>query len=45
VVLGQRQGDRVVVREGLKAGERVVTLGHLAVIPGRKVRIEEKKQP
>jgi multidrug efflux system membrane fusion protein len=40
VKLGQRQDDRVVVREGLRAGERIVTQGHLGVIPGRKVRIE-----
>ena len=43
VALGQRQGDRVVVREGLQAGERVVTAGHLGVIPGGKVRIEAGK--
>ena len=41
VVLGQRHGDLVVVRSGVKPGERVVTLGQLAVMPGAKVRIEE----
>ncbi len=43
VTLGQRQDDRVVVREGLRAGERIVTQGHLGVIPGRKVRIEASR--
>jgi len=38
---GQRQGDRIVVLEGLSAGERVVLTGHIGVMPGGKVRIEE----
>ena len=37
---GQLQGELVVV-EGVKAGERVVTVGHLAVTPGGKVRVEQ----
>jgi multidrug efflux system membrane fusion protein len=41
VVLGQRHGDLVLVKSGVHAGERVVTLGQLAVMPGAKVRIEE----
>jgi len=41
VVLGQRHGDLVLVRSGVRAGERVVTLGQLAVMPGAKVRVEE----
>jgi membrane fusion protein, multidrug efflux system len=41
VVLGQRHGDLVLVRSGVKPGERVVILGQLAVMPGAKVRIEE----
>jgi multidrug efflux system membrane fusion protein len=40
-VLGQRQDELVVVREGVKAGERVVVVGQLAVTPGGTVRIEE----
>lgn len=39
VKLGQRQGDFVVVDEGLKSGERVVVQGQLGVTPGGKVRI------
>jgi len=39
VKLGQRQGDFVVVDEGLKSGERVVVRGQLGVTPGAKVRI------
>ncbi len=37
--LGQRQGDNVVVLQGVKAGERVVTAGQLTLMPGGKVRI------
>lgn len=40
VTLGQRHGDLVVVTKGVKAGERVVTLGQIAVTPGGKVRLE-----
>lgn len=41
VKLGQRQGERVVVEEGLQGGERVVTAGHIGVMPGGKVRVLE----
>ncbi len=40
VTLGQRHGDLVIVAQGVKAGERVVTSGQIAVTPGGKVRIE-----
>ncbi len=43
VTLGQRQGDLVVVDQGIKPGERVVTGGQLGVTPGGKVRIEEQR--
>ena len=43
VTLGQRQGDRVVIVQGLKAGERLVIDGQLAVTPGGKVRVEEPR--
>jgi membrane fusion protein, multidrug efflux system len=39
VTLGQRQGDLVVVEQGLQPGERVVTVGQLGVMPGAKVRV------
>lgn len=39
VQLGQRQGEMVVVENGVKAGERVVVQGQLAVMPGGKVRV------
>lgn len=39
VKLGQRQGELVVVTEGVKAGEKVVVKGQLGVTPGGKVRI------
>jgi multidrug efflux system membrane fusion protein len=41
VKLGQRQGDLIVVEQGLKAGERVVTTGQIAVLPGGKVRVDQ----
>ena len=41
IKLGQQQDKLVVVTEGLKAGEKVVTSGQLTVTPGGKVRIQE----
>jgi membrane fusion protein, multidrug efflux system len=41
VKLGQRQGDLVVIEQGLKPGERVVTNGQIAVTPGGKVRVDQ----
>ena len=40
VTLGQRQGDQVVIENGVQPGERVVTNGQVGVTPGGKVRIE-----
>jgi membrane fusion protein, multidrug efflux system len=37
VTPGQRHGDMVMIEKGLKAGERVVTEGQLAVMPGAPV--------
>jgi multidrug efflux system membrane fusion protein len=39
VTLGQRQGDLVVVTDGLKAGESIVTSGQMLIVPGGKVRV------
>lgn len=39
VKLGQRQGDSVVIANGLQPGERVVMNGQLGVMPGGKVRV------
>jgi multidrug efflux system membrane fusion protein len=39
VKVGQRQGDLIVIEQGLKAGERVVINGQAAVAPGGKVRV------
>jgi membrane fusion protein, multidrug efflux system len=39
VGLGQRQGEDIVVRQGVAAGEQVVVTGQLVVGPGAKVRI------
>jgi multidrug efflux system membrane fusion protein len=43
VTLGQRQDDRVVIESGLKPGERVVTVGHIGIMPGGKVKVEEPR--
>jgi len=43
VTLGQRQGDQVVIDQGLKAGERVVISGQMAVTPGGKVAVEQPR--
>jgi membrane fusion protein, multidrug efflux system len=40
VKLGQRQGDQVVVAEGVAANERVVFAGQMLVRPGGKVRVD-----
>jgi len=40
VKLGQRQGDDVVVTEGLTANERIVLTGQMLVRPGGKVRVD-----
>jgi multidrug efflux pump subunit AcrA (membrane-fusion protein) len=37
VTLGQRQGDDVVVTNGVASGERVVVTGQLTLSPGAKV--------
>ncbi len=40
VKLGQRQGDQVVVTEGVAPNERVVLAGQMLVRPGGKVRVD-----
>lgn len=40
VTLGQRQGDSIVIAEGLKPGEKVIVAGQMGVTPGGKVREE-----
>jgi multidrug efflux system membrane fusion protein len=45
VTLGQRQGDLIVIEQGMQAGERVVTIGQLGVTPGGKVLIEQPRNP
>ena len=39
VKVGQRQGQLVVIEEGVRAGEQVVVNGQLGVTPGAKVRV------
>lgn len=40
VKLGQRQGDQIVVTEGVAPNERVVLAGQMLVRPGAKVRVD-----
>jgi multidrug efflux system membrane fusion protein len=40
VRLGQRQGELVVVEQGVQPGERVVVNGQIGVMPGGPVRVE-----
>ena len=40
IKLGQRQGDQIVVEQGVQPGERVVVTGQLGVMPGAKVRVD-----
>ena len=41
VKLGQRHDEKIVIEAGVKAGERIVVSGQMAVMPGGKVRIAE----
>jgi membrane fusion protein, multidrug efflux system len=43
VVLGQRQGDFVVITQGVNAGDQVIISGQMAVAPGAKVHIAESQ--
>ena len=45
VTLGQRQGDDVVITQGVAAGENVIVTGQLTVPPGGKVRIDKGVAP
>lgn len=42
VKLGQRQGDFMVVEQGINPGERVITSGQLTVMPGAKVHVSQQ---
>jgi membrane fusion protein, multidrug efflux system len=44
VLLGQRQGDLIVVEKGVSAGEQVVTNGQLGVTPGGPVLVEKPRE-
>jgi multidrug efflux system membrane fusion protein len=45
VTLGQRQGENVVVTQGVVAGENVIVTGQLTVAPGGKVRVDTGAAP
>jgi len=40
VTLGQRQGDNVVIAQGVAAGENVIVAGQMTVAPNGKVRVD-----
>lgn len=42
---GQRHGDETVIESGLRAGEKVVKTGQLAIAPGAKVAVVEEEPP
>jgi multidrug efflux system membrane fusion protein len=42
ITTGQRQGDLVVVNRGIQPGEQVVVAGHVGVMPGGKVHVQEQ---
>jgi multidrug efflux system membrane fusion protein len=39
VVVGQRQGDMLVIEQGVKAGDQVIVQGHMMVMPGGPVMV------
>jgi multidrug efflux system membrane fusion protein len=41
IVLGQRQGELLVVESGVQSGEKVVIAGQMAVMPNAKVQVTE----
>ncbi|HWE02554.1 MAG TPA: efflux RND transporter periplasmic adaptor subunit [Tepidisphaeraceae bacterium] len=45
VVLGQQQGDLIVVEKGVNAGDTVITNGQLLVMPGGPVKVEATPAP
>ena len=45
IVPGQRQGHLLVIEQGVKSGEHVVIMGHMAVIPSAKVQVINGGQP
>lgn len=40
VTLGQRQGDNIVVSQGVAPGESVIVAGQMTVVPNSKVRVD-----
>jgi len=44
VRLGIIKGDRILIEEGLKPGDRLITAGHRFVAPGQKVNIVSEKE-
>jgi multidrug efflux system membrane fusion protein len=45
VTLGQRQGEDVVIAQGVADGESVIVTGQLTVVPGGKVRVDQGTPP
>jgi len=40
VTLGQRQGDNIVVSQGVTPGENVIVAGQMTVVPNSRVRVD-----
>jgi multidrug efflux system membrane fusion protein len=45
IVPGQRQGDMIVVDKGVAAGEKVVTVGQMMIMPGGPVQVVPSAPP
>jgi len=47
IEVGQAEGDNLIIKKGVKAGEKVVTYGQMGLSPGAKVHVQagdEKKE-
>jgi membrane fusion protein, multidrug efflux system len=44
VVVGQREGDFVVITQGVNSGDRIIVNGQMAVAPGAKVHVAESNE-
>jgi len=45
IIPGQRQGDLLVIEQGLTSGEKVIVAGQMAVSPGGKVAVTNERSP
>jgi multidrug efflux system membrane fusion protein len=45
VTIARTAGTETVIKEGVKAGETVVTDGQLRLVPGSRINIKEARAP